>query len=111
MKNALVAKAVFNELTLGEVFKYFEGKIESLHVYCEDTGVDFFSQDWAITKPVHGRGLSQHLELYGPYETDFQFDLKTKVKIHQNELEFKDENKTFFLTLFQKIDFSSLLES
>jgi len=78
-KQALQAKAVFGQLTLGDVFKAIQnrGHFDAIAVYVDDTKYDIYSH-WKKTKSVlelsKKRNVAPELEL----------KLDTKVKVVDN---------------------------
>lgn len=97
----LLAKNVFGELTLRDIIRHFTGKIESFHIYSEDDATDLSSKDWGMNE--------ENLQFYGEYEMDFEFDLNSKIKVREDELEVEQEGKTYILTIHQKADFSPFI--
>lgn len=98
MSKSLVAKTVFGELTLGDVFLEFKKDIMAFHIYSEDVGID----QMASGDQWHDTGSS--LDILGE---DFRF--KTKVKIRDNSLEFSQDDYEYTLTFLGKLPLDSLL--
>lgn len=98
MSKSLVAKVVFGEITLGDVLNEFKKNIVALHIYSEDAGLDQIASgdQWWDT--------GSSLEVLGE-----SFNLKTKVKIRDNSLEFSQAFCEYTLTLLGKLPLDSLL--
>jgi len=105
MSKSLVAKAVFGEITLGEVLKKFHKKISAIIVEYLDSENTYDS--WCIDDLEDG---GQELQLMDDYEVT-SFPLETKVKLRSGELEIENEVGTFILTFMEhkKVKFDSLL--
>jgi hypothetical protein len=104
MSKSLVAKAVFGEITLGEVLKKFHKKISAIIVEYEDNENTY--DNWCVDDGDCG----QELQLMDDYEVT-SFPLETKVKLRSGELEIEHEVGTFILTFMEhkKVKFDSLL--
>ena len=100
MSKSLVAKAVFGEITLGDVLKKFHKKISAIVVEYEDS--EFIYDSWCVDEG--------ELQLMEDYET-LSFPLDTKIKLRSSELELEDETGIYVLTFMQhkKVKFDSLL--
>ena len=100
MSKSLVAKAVFGEITLGDVLKKFHKKISAIVVEYEDS--EFIYDSWCVDEG--------ELQLMEDYET-LSFPLDTKIKLRSSELELEDETGIYVLTFMQhkKVKFESLL--
>jgi len=105
MSKSLVAKAVFGEITLGEVLKKFHKKISAIMVEYEDN--ESIYDNWCVDDDGDG---GQELQLPDDYEVT-SFPLETKVKLRSSELEIENEVGTFILTFMEhkKVKFDSLL--
>lgn len=114
MKNKeLVAKAVFGQITLGEVINKFGDKISRIFVesdygefdgssYSKDTGEEVF---FVVDKK------NKTISFHSSYQIDLQLDLSTKVKVKPNEIEIENEEGRFVLTFIETkvVSFESIL--
>lgn len=98
----LVAKTVFGEITLGEVFKIYENNVS--HISVEEGGVERGKYESFQVE-------EDQLQLYGEWEMEHAFWLGSKVKVQEDFLEIEDEGLTYHLTFVESktIKFSSLL--
>lgn len=97
----MLAKNVFGELTLEEVFHRFNKDLVAIHVE-NSLGADFVNTSWSIDD---GQLLG-----HGEYELDFVFNLETKVKVLDSHIELKDEEGTeWYLTLLLPVKFDRIL--
>ena len=97
----LVAKTVFGEMTLGEVFQKFEGRASSITVDRNDVSNDYDS--WILEDGT--------VSFVGEWEVEYEFPLNTKVKVREDflEFEYKSETYTIALTESKNIRFDALL--
>lgn len=80
---ALKVKCVMGELTLGDVLNLISSNFS--YVCVEQNGSDMGRYDnWCITKKCK-------FNLYYEDDSDFSFDLKTKVKIKNDTVEWDEE--------------------
>lgn len=102
MNKELVAKTVFGEITLGEIFKLFEKKISLIMV--EEGGVERGNYD-------HFEVDEDKLCIYGEWQMEHAFWMDSKVKVQEDFLEVEDGGFTYHLTFIESknIKFDSLL--
>lgn len=98
----LVAKTVFGEMTLGEVFQKFEGRVSSITVIL-DRGMDSEYTSWIFDAGT--------VSFVGEWEVEYEFPLNTKVKVREDFLEFEYKSETYTITLTESknIRFDALL--
>jgi len=98
----LIAKAVFGEITLGEVIGKFESSISSIFV--ERDGEDLGNFDsWAIEEG--------HLQLLSEHAVEADFLLDSRVKVHESWLELEKDGVVWTLSFleYKKVRFDSIL--
>jgi hypothetical protein len=97
----LMAKAVFGEITLGEVLNKFADKISFIEV--DRGGLDARYESWLLE--------DGELQLFGEYEMELALPLDSKVKVQEHSIEFRHEDETYSLTFVESktIKFDSLL--
>jgi len=97
----LLAKNVFGEITLEDVYRRFGKDIVAIHVE-NSLGADLVNTSWSIED---GQFLG-----HGVYEADFFFNLKTKVKVLDSHIELEDEDGTeWYLTFLVPVKLSRLV--
>lgn len=99
--NELLAKNVFGELTLEDVYRRFEGDLVAMYLE-NNVGIpELLVTSWI----VEGRQFIA----YGDYETNFIFNLNAKVKVLDSHIELKDEEGTeWYLTFLVSANLENL---
>lgn len=97
----LLAKNVFGELTLEDVYRRFGKNLVAIQVE-NSLGADLVNTSWSIDD---GQFLG-----HGEYEVDFVFNLKSKVKVFDSHIELKDEEGTeWYLTFLVPAKLSRII--